>query len=970
MLAWCQDRIHPVDIDRIISAELPDQNADPQLHISVTKHMIHGPCGDFNPRSPCMKNKRCSKRYPRDCCGQTCTTNDGYPIYRRRDPGLGDRTATIRQRLKTFDVDNAWIVPFNPLLSKTFNAHINVEYCSSVRCIQYLCKYINKGDDMAVFVFSDEDLRHDEIKQFVLGRYVSSNYAAWRIFGYEIHLSSPTVFHLNVHLQKRQLVYFTEKNARQVNENPKGTTLTAFFKLCSVDEFAATLIYPEVPEYYTYNNNNSKRRSHGTELDNWPGVSRKNVIGRVYNIHPTKQEIFFLRMLLHVVTGPKSFADLRTVDGIICATYREACLRRRLLLNDDHLHRTLAEASNCKLPWQMRRLFCSILIHCNPSNPLNLWESFRQSLSKDIQANLALRDGNDDVYNEALIDMDRHIRRYVIRGLSEFHLPTPVHHEAPLDVEYMSEKNYNIAELTETITRDEPRFLPEQREIYNEIIDSRQRSRMTDTPVAREARLTAQRESTRMARLADTHDEREARLATDRIQAQQRNPNQTAEQTQVTRSIAQRKLKQNKAAKRDEFWYRAAFTYDPAKNYANNNKVTIGKMDKICSSFGAKKWDFDVPGLCCSQGKVRLPPLPDPPQVLLELLTSPSDGAKHFRERIHRFNSCFSMTCFGTTSIPGLQKNKNKQNMPRPSNVASTTTENLSVPGPSWTVTTTITENLNVPGPSRAVAKTVLENPHVDRHSTKPNYHSEKYEHFYTYKIHGQCYHQMGSLRPIPGKEPTFMQVFFVGGHDEELAIRKKNNPKLERRVIEVLQMMHHQTHPYVREFKNAMDTLDSQPHLKLVIHADKTPAVTGPKSFADLRTVDGIICATYREACLRRGLLLNDDHLHRTLAEASNCKLPWQMRRLFCSILIHCNPSNPLNLWESFRQSLSKDIQANLALRDGNDDVYNEALIDMDRHIRRYVIRGLSDFHLPTPVHHEAPLDVEYMSEKNYNIA
>ncbi|XP_029643523.1 uncharacterized protein LOC115217944 [Octopus sinensis] len=170
--------------------------------------------------------------------------------------------------------------------------------------------------------------------------------------------------------------------------------------------------------------------------------------------------------------------------------------------------------------------------------------------------------------------------------------------------------------------------------------------------------------------------------------------------------------------------------------------------------------------------------------------------------------------------------------MPRPSNVASTTTENLSVPGPSWTVTTTITENLNVPGPSRPVAKTVLENPHVDRHSTKPNYHSEKYEHFYTYKIHGQCYHEMGSLRPIPGKEPTFMQVSFVGGHDEELAIRKKNNPKLEQRVIEVLQMMLHQTHPYVREFKNAMDTLDSQPHLKLVIHADKTPAGEHPGRF------------------------------------------------------------------------------------------------------------------------------------------
>ncbi|CAI9730250.1 ATP-dependent DNA helicase [Octopus vulgaris] len=40
-----------------------------------------------------------------------------------------------------------------------------------------------------------------------------------------------------------------------------------------------------------------------------------------------------------------------------------------------------------------------------------------------------------------------------------------------MDVEYVR-KNYNIAELTETITRDEPRLLPEQREIYIEIIDS------------------------------------------------------------------------------------------------------------------------------------------------------------------------------------------------------------------------------------------------------------------------------------------------------------------------------------------------------------------------------------------------------------------------------------------------------------------------------------------------------------------
>ena len=34
---------------------------------------------------------------------------------------------------------------------------------------------------------------------------------------------------------------------------------------------------------------------------------------------------------------------------------------------------------------------------------------------------------------------------------------------------------------------------------------------------------------------------------------------------------------------------------------------------------------------------------------------------------------------------------------------------------------------------------------------------------------------------------------------------------------------------------------------------------VEGAKSFSDLRTVDGECCATFREACVRRGLLQDD---------------------------------------------------------------------------------------------------------------
>jgi hypothetical protein len=41
--------------DRLICAELPDKAKYPLLYKMVTKHMMHGPCGRFNPNLPCTK---------------------------------------------------------------------------------------------------------------------------------------------------------------------------------------------------------------------------------------------------------------------------------------------------------------------------------------------------------------------------------------------------------------------------------------------------------------------------------------------------------------------------------------------------------------------------------------------------------------------------------------------------------------------------------------------------------------------------------------------------------------------------------------------------------------------------------------------------------------------------------------------------------------------------------------------------
>ncbi|XP_065671768.1 uncharacterized protein LOC136089645 [Hydra vulgaris] len=133
---------------------------------------------------------------------QNRAVHNGYPRYRGRYDGL-----VID--IKVNNVDDRWVIPYNPWLSKKYQAHINVEACMSVKAVKYLYKCIYKGHDCAN-VLINEQFNHNEVNTFLGCCYVSAPEALWRIFEHPINHMSNTIIRLKVNLPENQTVYFRE----------------------------------------------------------------------------------------------------------------------------------------------------------------------------------------------------------------------------------------------------------------------------------------------------------------------------------------------------------------------------------------------------------------------------------------------------------------------------------------------------------------------------------------------------------------------------------------------------------------------------------------------------------------------------------------------------------------------------------------------------------------------------------------
>ncbi|XP_075512261.1 uncharacterized protein LOC142547728 [Primulina tabacum] len=398
----------PENFDYYVSAELPNKDKNPNLHNFVVKYMMHGPCGDLNKKNTCMIAGRCKSNYPRQFCQSTTQGKDDYPIYRRRNDG---QIVDIRKA----KLNNQWAVPHNSYLLLRYDCHVNVEVCSRLTAVKYLCKYIYKGHDKVVvhIASSNSDTVVDEIKNFQDARWVSAQEALWRIFEFYLNEISPAVISLALHLPNKQCITFwRNQNLENViqHELTSKTMLTEFFHMCSINSKARSYLYAEFPEHYVWDKRNKC----------WYERKKVKVIGRINGANPTEGERYYLRLLLNHVRGPTSFIYLLTVNGKICFTFKEAAQRKGLLESDQSNFECLNEAMSFQMPYALRRLFATILVYCEPSDVRKLWDTYFDAMSEDFRKE---NDGNKEFLVSKTLQNLNFILESMGKSIHVFDLP-------------------------------------------------------------------------------------------------------------------------------------------------------------------------------------------------------------------------------------------------------------------------------------------------------------------------------------------------------------------------------------------------------------------------------------------------------------------------------------------------------------------------------------------------------------------
>ncbi|GFV18770.1 uncharacterized protein TNCV_4756571 [Trichonephila clavipes] len=144
-------------------------------------------------------------------------------------------------------------------------------------------------------------------------------------------------------------------------------------------------------------------------------------------------------------------------------------------------------------------------------------------------------------------------------------------------------------------------------------------ARAAETPEQYQVRLQSQQVRQNASRAAEKPEQRQSRLHDD----QARHRAARAAETPIQHMVHLLGLRRKRNVAITLKWraqMHDGFMYNPRYDYESNNLLDIGRMSNVCLKCSALKWKGETPGMCCSSGKVKLPPILKPPEPLCSLL--------------------------------------------------------------------------------------------------------------------------------------------------------------------------------------------------------------------------------------------------------------------------------------------------------------------------------------------------------------
>ncbi|KAG3086459.1 hypothetical protein PI124_g12786 [Phytophthora idaei] len=303
--------------------------------------------------------------------------------------GLLRATGVVLINGKEYDNEtiNQWVVPYNPYLSQKYNCHINVEVCTAITAVKYLYKCVYKGSDKAVIAVeavrgegNQTQIEPNEILRFLNARYTPPAEACMRLLDNSVQGKTHAIVQLTIHLENEQMIMFRySDDPAVVVTRGKHTMLARFFELCASEapenQVAKITFYQDIPKLFRWD----------TKAKRW--VRRKRyqaALARMIHVSPRDMQRFYMRVLLGHRKGPTSFENLRTVDGVTYDSYRKAALHAGYLEDDSEWVACMTEASQFRMPYQLRQLFATIIVYSQVVEIGALWERYYDDLSLQV----------------------------------------------------------------------------------------------------------------------------------------------------------------------------------------------------------------------------------------------------------------------------------------------------------------------------------------------------------------------------------------------------------------------------------------------------------------------------------------------------------------------------------------------------------------------------------------------------------